>query len=116
MSDRTPLDQSDAVIYCDPPYASAARLAPGKGYRHDDDGTLWSQLVEVLSQVQHAAVILGGYPRPEADELDWQTVSLKHVRTAQVRKGGTLKPAPETLWLSPAVPKPVPCLLTMGSA
>lgn len=104
-------DQPDAVIYCDPPYAMGERLAPGKGYRHDDDGTLWARLVEVLAEIKHAAVILSGYPCPEADSLGWRMVPLRHVRTVQARAGGTLKPAPEQMWLSPNVPERVPSLL-----
>lgn len=104
-------DQPGAVIYCDPPYARSSRLEPAKGYRHDDDGTLWARLVEALAEIQHAAVILSGYPCPEADALGWRTVALAHNRTVQARAGGKLSAAPETLWLSPAVPEPVPTLL-----
>lgn len=100
-------DQPDAVIYCDPPYAhSSARLTAGKGYRHDDDGTLWLRLVEVLRGVENAAVILSGYPCPEAEDLGWRMVPLAHKRTVQARAGGTLSAAPEVLWLSPNVPEP----------
>lgn len=106
-------DQPDAVIYCDPPYAStsAHRLEPAKGYRHDDDGTLWPRLVEVLREIEHAAVLLSGYPCEAADALGWPSVSLKHQRTVQARAGGKLSAAPEVLWLSPNVPEPIPSLL-----
>ena len=107
---RTPL------TYCDPPYAASSRLEPAKGYRHDDDGDLWERLVAVLADVRHAAVILSGYPCPEADGLGWRTVSLTHARSVQARAAGTLSAAPETLWLSPAVADPIPCLLTQGHA
>jgi DNA adenine methylase len=64
-------DQPDEAIYCDPPYPASVRLAPGKGYRHDVDDTFWPELVGVLAQVKHAAVLLSGYPCPEAKELGW---------------------------------------------
>lgn len=104
-------DQPDAVIYCDPPYTGSARLEPAKGYRHDDDGELWPRLIEVLADVRHAAVLLSGYPCPEADALGWPSVALRHNRTVQARSGGRLSPAPERLWLSPNAPEPVPTLL-----
>lgn len=109
-------DQPDAVIYCDPPYAATNRLAPGKGYRYDDDGTLWTRLVDVLSGIEHASVILSGYPCEEADDLGWREIPLKHTRTVQARAGGTLKPAPERVWLSPNVPEPIPQLWTEAVA
>lgn len=100
-------DQPDAVIYCDPPYTGPWRREPTKGYRHDDDGTLWPRLVKVLADVKRAAVILSGYPCPEGDALEvlgWRTVPLNRKRTVQARKGGTLELAPEVVWLSPNVP------------
>lgn len=100
-------DQLDGVIYCDPPYTGSHRLAPSKGYAHDDHAKLWPRLVEVLSHVEHAAVLLSGYPCPEADELGWRSIPLKHNRTVQARAGGTLASAPETLWLSPNVTQPL---------
>lgn len=109
-------DQPDALIYCDPPYAMANRLAPGKGYRHDDDGTLWPRLVEVLSAVQNAAVVLSGYPCPEADELGWECIPLQHNRTVQARAGGTLAPAPECVWINKNVPEPMGALFDGAAA
>jgi DNA adenine methylase len=105
-------DLPESLIYCDPPYTGTHRLC-GKGsakgdshgYRLDDDGNLWARLVDALLEVEHAAVILSGYPCEEADRLGWRSVDLQMKRTAQSRDGGTLPDAPETLWLSPAVPE-----------
>jgi DNA adenine methylase len=108
-------DLPDAVIYCDPPYTGQDRLKAGHGYTVDDDGTLWARLVDALAEVRHAAVILSGYPCEEAERLGWRTVDLRMKRTVQSRAGGTLPSAPETLWLSPAVPEPFPDLLTLSA-
>lgn len=102
-------DLPDALIYCDPPYAGPHRLAaPGArashGYRIDDDGSLWSRLVDVLLRVEDAAVILSGYPCEEADRLGWRSVDLRMKRTVQSRADATLPDSPETLWFSPNVP------------
>ncbi|HMF61097.1 MAG TPA: hypothetical protein VK595_12040, partial [Vicinamibacterales bacterium] len=107
-------DRADVVIYVDPPYTGPLRTEPSKGYGVDDDGTLWARLVEVLSCVQHAAVILSGYPCEEADALGWPMVPLRMRRTVQSRDGGTLPSAPEVVWLSPAVPERVPNLLEVA--
>lgn len=104
-------DQQDTVIYCDPPYAGSRRLAPGRGYRFDDAEELWPALVEVLQSVEHAAVILSGYPCEAADALGWECVALKHSRCVRARNGSTSVAAPERLWLSPRVPARVPSLL-----
>lgn len=104
-------DRADAVIYLDPPYAGPLRTEPTKGYRVDDDGTLWARLVDVLLEVEHAAVILSGYPCDEAERLGWRMVALDRKRTVQARDGSSLPPAPEVVWLSPAVPERVPSLL-----
>lgn len=109
-------DRADAVIYADPPYTGPLRTERTKGYRVDDDGTLWTQLVDVLLEVQHAAVILSGYPCEDADRLGWRTVELERKRTVQARDGGTLPPAPEVLWLSPSVPERVPSLFDRVAA
>lgn len=104
-------DIDGAVIYCDPPYALSTRLAPERGYVHDDDGTLWAQLVEVLAGVNRAAVILSGYPCAEADALGWRMVELERKRTVVQRDEASLPQAPEVVWLSPAVPERAPTLL-----
>lgn len=96
-------DQPDAVIYCDPPYAPETRLEPAKGYRHDADADLWPRLVEVLSNLRHAAVLLSGYPCEAAEGLGWTTISLPRKRSVQARSGSTLSDAPEVLWLNGAV-------------
>ena len=99
-------DRADAVVYVDPPYTGPERLSR-IGYDHDDDGTLWAQLVEVLSGITHAAVILSGYPCEEAYGLGWRSLALR--ANSNYREGlGT----PERLWLSPAVPEPWPDLLS----
>ncbi len=94
-------DQPDTVIYCDPPYAGPSRLEPGKGYRHDDAENLWPQLVDVLSAVEHASVILSGYPCHAADDLSWTRLDLKHKRSVTARSGSMLAPAPESVWINP---------------
>lgn len=104
-------DQPDALIYCDPPYTGAHRLRNGRpgqaggshGYKVDDDGELWTRLVDTLLEVEHASVILSGYPCEEAERLGWRSIDLRMKRTVQSRDGETLPDAPETLWLSPAV-------------
>ncbi|MGH2799337.1 MAG: DNA adenine methylase [Thermoleophilaceae bacterium] len=103
-------DLDGAVIYCDPPYALSTRLEPEKVYAHDDDGTLWLRLVEVLTGIRHAAVILSGYPCQEAEALGWHMVPLRHKRHVQTHSG-VVTAAPEVVWLSPAVPDRIPSLL-----
>lgn len=103
-------DRPDAVIYLDPPYAGPLRTDPTKGYRVDDDGTLWDRLVDVLLEVKHAAVLLSGYPCDEAERLGWRMVTLDRKRTVQARDSSTLPPAPEVVWLSPNVPERAPSL------
>lgn len=100
-------DQPDALIYCDPPYAPSSRLEPGKGYRHDAGESLWPDLVEILRGLEHAAVILSGYPCPEVKDLGWRSVALRHNRTVQARRGSTLSAAPEFVWLSPGLHEPL---------
>lgn len=105
-------DRADALIYVDPPYTGDLRTQPTKGYAVDGDATLWTRLVEALGEVEHAAVILSGYPCDEADALGWRMVPLRMKRTVQSRDGGTLADAPEVVWLSPAVPEVMPDLLS----
>jgi DNA adenine methylase len=104
-------DQPRSVIYVDPPYTGPLRLAPDKRYRVDDDGTLWDRLVKVLASIRHAAVIVSGYPCRQADELGWRSVRLPAMRHVGARSQRTREAAPEVVWLSPAVPEPVPSLL-----
>jgi DNA adenine methylase len=99
-------DRPDAVIYCDPPYAGVERLEPRHGYAVDDAECLWPRLVETLLEVEHAAVILSGYPCEAADRLilaGWRVERLERKRTVQARSGESLAAAPELVWLSPAV-------------
>lgn len=109
-------DNPSTLIYADPPYRLADRLAPEKGYAMDDDGTLWDRLVPVLSDVKHAAVILSGYPCDEADALGWRMVRLVRNRTVQARIGGALGLAPEVVWLNPAVPEVVGDLFSVATS
>lgn len=109
-------DLPDTVIYVDPPYIGEARTRPGEGYVHDVTPDLWPRLVDALLQIEQAAVILSGYPNEEVGRLGWRTVELRALRNVQARAGGKLPSAPETLWLSPAVPEPIPDLLSFGSA
>jgi DNA adenine methylase len=100
-------DRPETVIYVDPPYTGPERIARTIKYDHDDDGTLWAQLVEVLGAVENAAVILSGYPCKEVEDLDWRRIDLHANSNVRERRGTS-----ETLWLSPAVPEPFPNLLT----
>lgn len=103
-------DQADALIYVDPPYTGPHRLEPSKGYAVDGDGTLWDQLVDVLSDVREASVILSGYPCAAAERLGWRSHALRAKHTVQNRSGGVMGAAPEVVWLSPAVPDVVDSL------
>lgn len=109
-------DVPDAVIYCDPPYTGVHRLraqndglhstAGGKrGYRHDDHPELWPALVGTLLGIEHAAVLLSGYPcaaTPALEDAGWEPVRLATRRHSGNRRGAAGAAAPETLWLSPA--------------
>lgn len=99
-------DQPDAVIYCDPPYIGPARRALGKGYDHEAPD-LWPRLVEVLARIEHAAVLLSGYPNDEVEALGWRSVALRHTTLGSMRPGSRRRDVPEMLWLSPNVPDPV---------
>lgn len=109
-------DRADAVLYVDPPYAGPLRTEPGKGYDVDDDGTLWTRLVDALLELQHARVILSGYPCDEAERLGWRMVPLRMKRTVQSRDGGTLPDAPEVVWLSPNIHAPLSLFAEVAAA
>jgi hypothetical protein len=89
------------VIYSDRPYAGPSRLEPGKGYRHDDAENLWPRLVDVLSAVEHASVILSVYPCQVADQPGWTRLDLAHKRSVTARSGSTLAPAPSRSGINP---------------
>lgn len=101
-------DLPETVIYVDPPYVGPHRVTMRKGYAHDAGPHLWSSLVDVLCGIEHAAVILSGYPCEEVDRLGWRSVELTANRNVQARAGGKLARVPETVWLSPLVPVPQP--------
>lgn len=109
-------DMPQSVIYVDPPYIGEHRREMSKGYAHDAVPDLWPRLIDALLQIEHAAVILSGYPCDEAEQLGWRSVDLHAVRNVQARAGGTLPKVPETLWLSPAIPEPWPDLLSGAAA
>lgn len=98
-------DLPETVIYIDPPYIGPGRKHLRHGYAHDVTEALWPRLVDALLGIEHAAVILSGYPNEEVGRLGWRTVELKALRNVQARAGGSLPRVPETLWLSPAVPE-----------
>lgn len=110
-------DMPGAVIYCDPPYSLETRIARDRQYVHDDDGTLWTRLVEVLNGIEHAAVVLSGYPCEAVQDLaGWRMVPL--AQKLGVVAGGveTLRDAPEAVWLSPAVPERIASLFDGAAA
>lgn len=108
-------DRPDALIYCDPPYTGEHRLAPHIGYEVEEED-LWPRLVEALGRLEHARVLLSGYPCPEAEDLGWRSVTLAMRRTVSLRTGEKRRMAPETLWLSPNVPAPLGRLFESGTA
>ena len=96
-------DFPGSLIYLDPPYLGPGRRAPGKGYDHDLTPDLWPRLVDALLAVKHAAVVLSGYPNDEVARLEWRSITLKAKRDVPQR--GSQSEAPESVWLSPAVPE-----------
>jgi DNA adenine methylase len=103
-------DVPHALIYCDPPYTGDHRVAQEHRYAVDDHDELWPRLVDALLEIEHASVILSGYPCDEAERLEgWRPVPLA-ARTNMPLRGRTGS-APETLWLSPNVTA-VPNLFT----
>ena len=104
-------DFPNTVIYCDPPYTGEHRLrasgrsAGGKrGYRHDDHPDLGPSSPEFLLRLEHAAVLLSGYPCGATHELEdagWEPLAQRTRRHAGNRRGAAGQPAPETVWLNP---------------
>lgn len=93
-------DRADALLYLDPPYEGPHRRTRSKGYAVERVG-LMGDLVRVLKDVRHAAVVLSSYPCVETSELEasgWERRDLDRKRTVQARSGGTLPPAPEAIW------------------
>ncbi len=109
-------DLPQTVIYIDPPYIGEHRKHPRHGYVHDATDDLWPRLVDVLLEIENAAVILSGYPNERAGRLPWRTIDLSALRNVQARAGGTLPKVPETLWLSPAVTEIQPDLFSEVAA
>lgn len=98
-------DVPGSLIYCDPPYTGPLRTQPHKGYEHDDPD-LWDPLVEQLLEVEHADVIVSGYPCEQSEVLEamgWARRDLRMRRTVQARDGSALPLAPETVWMSPGI-------------
>jgi DNA adenine methylase len=99
-------DEPGVVIYADPPYPMSTRSSGGAGYKHDDDGTLWPRLVEVLLSIEHAHVVLSSYPGDELQPLEdggWRRVDLVAQCNSSVTRAGKGM-APEAVWLSPTIP------------
>ena len=109
-------DRHDAVIYCDPPYVGHLRLAPEIGYNVDATEDLWPRLVETLLSVEHAAVVLSGYPCAEAEDLGWRMVPLEMKRTVGLSDQGKRRDAPQVVWLNDNVPELVPTLFDGAAA
>lgn len=94
-------DLPGTVIYVDPPYIGEGRKHPRHRYAHDAVPELWPRLVDVLLEVEQAAVILSGYPNEEVGRLGWRAIELTALRG--VPSQGAMTRAPETVWLSPAI-------------
>jgi DNA adenine methylase len=104
-------DLPGSLIYCDPPYVGEHRLDAGRfRYTPDAEGDLWPRLVDVLAGLEHAAVLLSGYPCEEAEGLGWRSIELRARKNVQARKGSKLPLVPETVWLSHTMPEQVPSL------
>lgn len=94
-------DIPGAVIYCDPPYIGTHRLQPHHGYRVDDPKELWPRLTEVLLAVEHASVVLSGYPCEYTEQLvdaRWSLTELPRRRTSGNSLGRGGEVAPESIW------------------
>lgn len=94
-------DLPDTLIYCDPPYVGEQRIDPRHGYRRDVGD--WHDLVDALLSIEHAVVLLSGYPCAEAERLTlagWHQLDLSRRRHAGVSAGNGGGRAPETLWLN----------------
>lgn len=100
-------DLPETVIYCDPPYVGEHRLTMSKGYAVDAGPDLWPNLVAALAAVEHAAVILSGYPNEWTAALGWRSITMVANRNVQARAGGKLPRVPETVWLGANMPEPV---------
>jgi DNA adenine methylase len=98
-------DEPGVVIYADPPYPKSTRSSGGAGYLHDDDGSLWPRLVEVLLSIERAQVVLSSYPGPELEQLEvagWRRVDLIASCASSVTRASRGM-APEAVWLSPNI-------------
>lgn len=96
-------DEPGVTIYADPPYPKSTRSSGGSSYRRDDDGALWPRLVPTLAALEHAHVVLSGYPGAATDPLEnagWERIDLvagAASSTSRRHLGG----APEAVWLCP---------------
>ena len=81
----------------------AGVLSPARATATTEAERLWPDLVDVLSRVEHAAVILSGYPCDAVEDLGWTRLDLVHKRSVTARSGSTLADAPEAVWINPAL-------------
>lgn len=102
----TRFDDTDAVIYCDPPYLGSTRSGRERRNKNTDylhDMTKdqdHRDLAEVLGNVQ-GHVLLSGYESPLYDELydGWWRAETRVVRNAANRRSDTTKShATEVVW------------------
>jgi len=97
-------DVPGCLIYADPPYDGDHRLAGGKHrYRVDLHEDLWRDLVGALLSLEHAQVLLSGYPCEEAERLEsagWSRLDVARRRISRISSGDNGGMAPETLWLN----------------
>lgn len=72
-------DRAGALIYCDPPYAPSSRRAKTV-YTEDATDEDWFALSETLAQLEHAQVIVSGYPCAAMKNLGWEAIPMHALR------------------------------------
>lgn len=92
-------DRSGTVIYCDPPYTGKFRSHEGIGYKYENP-KMWDALIETLSSITNAQVILSGYPCEDIDKLGWKCIPLNHRKRSQSRLGETIHNSEECIWIN----------------